>query len=240
MDIKTPLYIIMAIFALYFYIQKIQKKVVAQFNVSWQLFSEPYISKLVLTNKKDNTLTIWSAHATIYKDIRVELDVFDPPLVLKPYETLSISLPKYSTLLLNGEEYDPNYSFESTKIYLDIGSKDLVCESEVKKDVLHHYREAKKYTAHFNGHVYNKTVAFILVYSLEGTVYTAFIAENGAIGNEWDFVPNHLGNTVSVSEIKLMLRQFGYDKLFSTITCFAVNFPKTAIAFRKLPNGKLE
>ncbi len=238
-DIKVLLLMLTASFAVYFFFQKIQKKVVAQFTASWQMFSEPYISKLVLTNKRDNTLAIWSAHATIYEDIRVELETFDTPLVLKPYETISISLPKYSALLLNNQEYDPDYSFESTRIYLDIGLKFLVCESEAKKDILHNYREAQKYTTVFNGHVFNKDVAFILVYSLEGKVYTAFFSSNGAIGNEWEFAPNHIGNNVNVEEIKSMLRQFGYDKLFTTITCFGVSFPKTGVVFRKLPSGEL-
>ncbi len=228
-----------SLFTIYFFIQKIQKKVVAQFIVSWKLFSEPYISKLVITNKRDNTLTLWSVHATIYEDIRVELDTFDTPLVLKPYETISISLPKYSALQLNNQEYEPNYSFESTKIYLDIGSEFLLCKSEVKKDILHHYREAKKYTVAFNGHVFNKDVAYILVYSLESKVYTAFFSANGAIGNEWKFAPNHLGNTVNGQEIQNMLKLFGYDKLFTTIDCFRVIFPETVPEFRKQPGGEL-
>lgn len=238
-DIKVLILIITASLAIYYFFQKIQKKVVAQFITSWEMFSEPYISKLVVTNKRDNTLAIWSAHATIYEDIRIELETFDIPLILKPYETISISLPKYSTLLLNDQEYKPNYSFESTKIYLDIGTKFLACESEVKKDILHHYREAQKYTSVFNGHVFNKDVSYILVYSLEGKAYTAFFSSNGAIGNEWEFAPNHIGTNVNVEEIKSMLRQFGYDKLFTTITCFSVSFPETTIVFRKQVNGEL-
>lgn len=225
-------------FAIYFFFQKIQKKVVVTFTTFTDVFSEPHISRLTITNKRDNTLAIWSAYATIYQDIKIELDTFDAPLILKPYETISLTLPKYSALSMGNDIYEPNYDFENTKIYLDIGSELLLCQSESKKDILDSYRRVTKHTFTFSGHVYSKDVVYILAYVYKNKPYTAFISTHGIIGNEWNFAPSHLGNDVSANSIKSMLLHFGYNKLFSSILCYKVVFPNTKLEFQMLSNGE--
>ncbi len=230
--------IIGTVLGIYFYIQKLTKKVVVSYTVSMQFFSAKYISNLLITNKRDNTLSIWSVYATIHKDIKIELDKFSTPLILKPYETIAISLPKFSAVTVGSDEYEPDYSFDSTKIYIDIGSELLLCHAEEKKNLLNAYRQASTHTFRFGEHIYNQDVAFILAYYFEGRTYTAFIDEKGFIGNEWDFTPNHFGSRqVSKEAIEELLMKNGYDKLFSNFLCYKVNFPNIQLLFRKSSNG---
>lgn len=153
-----------SVIALYFARQKLTKKVLVQYKISFDWSSQTHISTLTITNKRDNTLCIWGIYATIHNDIRIELESFDVPKILKPYEAIMISLPKFSSLTVGNDEYKPNYSIDDTKIYLDIGSKLLQCDIEIKKDLLASHRKANKHIYKFGKHVYNKNVAYILVY----------------------------------------------------------------------------
>jgi hypothetical protein len=85
----------------------------------------------------------------------------------------------------------------------------------------------------FNGHVFDETVAYIIAYYYQGKSYTAFIAESGIISNEWDFSPNHLGNSVNMGTIRSFINQYGFHGLFSNYECFKVDYPKINLAFKK-------
>jgi hypothetical protein len=232
-DYLPILLIIATLFTIYFAIKKIGNKVTAQYTFSSPLFSEEYISNVVLSNKKDKTLSVWSINVVFDKHFTLTLEKFNPPIILKAYETVSLSLPKYSSLSVGSDRYKPNYLAKDVNIYIDIGHKLIKCEKNSKKDNLSHFTSVSMSITKFNGHVFDETVAYIIAYYYQGKSYTAFIAESGIISNEWDFSPNHLGNSVNMGTIRSFINQYGFHGLFSNYECFKVDYPKINLAFKK-------
>ena len=224
---------ITSFFAIYFAIQKFGNKVSAQYTVSMDLYTSEHISNIVLSNKKDKTLNIWSVHALFEKEYQLELDKFDPPLILKPYESVSVSLPKYSSASIGSDVFNPDFMSPHLEIYADIGDKLLKCSQHSKKDQLKNFKHISKQNTQFNGHIYNDRVSYILSYYYEETLHTAFICR-GLITNEWSFSPNHLGNKeFTAKEIEYFLVQYGFDELFANYHCYEVNYPRTKLVFFK-------
>jgi hypothetical protein len=231
---KPIITVIASGFAVYFAIQKLGTKVVARYVVSSDSYLEPYISKLVLSNKKDKTICIWSVHAVFEKDLQLKLDEFDPPCILKPYETISLSLPKYTKLYVDSDEISLDYISGKFSLYLDIGNKLIKCDGEKKRNCLEAFTKVIKSTWMIGKHVYSEQVNFILEYKLQGKEYIAFIDKNGFIGNEWSFSPNYFGKSdVSVSDIKNMLEDNGFNNLFTNYLCYKNNNSKLEIVFSK-------
>lgn len=233
-DYFRPILLIIAtLFTIYFAIKKIGNSVTAQYTFSSPLFSEEYISNVVLSNKKDKTLSVWSINAVFDKNFTLTLEKFNPPIILKAYETVSISLPKYSSLSIDLDKYIPNYTTNDTNIYIDIGHKLIKCKNNTKKDSLSHFTSVSMNITKFNGHVFDETVAYIMAYYYQGKSYTAFITGSGIISNEWDFSPNHLGNNINEGTIRSFINQYGFHELFSNYKCFKVDYPNINLAFKK-------
>lgn len=221
-------------FGIYFSLQKVGTKIAAEYKVSKSRFCAQHISNIVLSNKKDKTISIWSIHAVFDKDFKLELDKFDPPKILKAYETVSLLLPKYSSLGINGDNFIPDYFRGNVSLYIDTGDKFIKCKEEIKKDFLNFYTPINRNSYKFNGHVFDESVAFILNYFYSDKSYTAFICKSGFIGNEWQFGLNHLGdNEITEITIEWFVKQYGFDKLFTNYLCFKVNYPETTLAFKK-------
>ncbi|HYA42006.1 MAG TPA: hypothetical protein VEF34_11925 [Syntrophobacteraceae bacterium] len=233
--VRPIVFLIAAGFSIYFAFKKIGLSVVAHYIVSGQTYSDTYISKLVLTNNKDKPICVWSAHAVIDNDLSIDLDTFDPPLVIKPLESHSVSLPPFTSLSIANDKYKPDYYAQNVDIYINTGSKMVKCKRKPVIDVP--FRHVAKLVYNFNDHVYNENVKYILHYVVEGESQTAFIDSGGFIGNEWGFAPNSFGKAdVSEDDIKQMLTHCGFDRLFSNYICYRVDFPKIKFAFRKQPN----
>jgi hypothetical protein len=234
---RPILLLIGSIFTIYFAIQKIGNKVTARYEFSNSCYAAEHISKVVLSNKKDKTISIWSIYGIFESQYQYELKKFDPPIVLKPYDTISLSLPKYTSLNVNGDNYEPNFLFGNTSLYLDIGSGLLKCKKELRKDSLSSYLQITATTHNFNGHVYNGRLKYILLYNYDGKSHTAFIEKGGIINNEWEFSPNALNrNHVSAEAIKEMLVTYGFHDMFTNYACFEVDFPRTKLSFQKEPS----
>ena len=233
-DYFRPILLIIAtLFTIYFAIKKIGHKVTAQYIFSIPLFSEEYISNVVLSNKKDKTLSVWSINVVFDKNFNLTLEKFNPPIILKAYETVSLSLPKYSSLSAGSDRYKPNYLAKDLNIYIDIGHKLIMCEKNSKKDNLSHFKPVSMNITKFNDKVFDETVAYIIAYYHQGKSYTAFIAESGIISNEWYFSPNHLGNNVNVGTIRSFINEYGFHELFSNYECFQVDYPNINLVFKK-------
>jgi len=168
------------------------------------------------------------------KDQQLELKKFDPPLILKPYETVSISFSKYSALYLGSDIVLPEFMFSHMKLYVDIGNKLVECLEERRQNSLECFSQITKSTIEFNGHVFNESVGYILCYFYDEKPHVAFIDKSGLIGNEWDFACNHLGKkNASVDDVKEFLNVGGLGTIFSNYLCFKVAYPKTELVFKK-------
>lgn len=221
-------------FAVYFSIQKFGNKITVQYKFSMGLYSCDRISNVVIANNKDKTINIWSLRAIFDNEYQLELDTFDPPLILKPYESMSLVLPEYSKATIGSDDFQLNCFDRNIKIYMDIGDKLIECCKQEKKGCLQEFTHIDKHSSTFNGHIYNDRVSYILVYLYEGTLYTAFIC-GGLITNEWEFTPNYLGDKeLSINELKSFIIDNNFDSIFSNYTCYKVDFPSTEVVFSKV------
>lgn len=200
--------------AIYFGSKKIGHKLVAQYTVSATVFKDTMISHVILTNKKDKPIVLSSIYALFNNEIRLSLDKFETPLIIKPFECVSISIPEYSYLTIDNDRFFPEML--GADIYAETGDKLVKCEAIRKPRIPRSYREVTIHKCSYNDFIYDESVAYILVYIYDGKMRTAFIAESGYIGNEWGFSPNFVRGGASPSSIRSFLMEGKFNTLFET------------------------
>ena len=219
---------------LFFAYQKVTNKITAEIKISFGPFTEEYISSVILINKKDKVVSVWAVYVVFEKDISLKLDSFDPPIIIKPYETISLTFPKYSSLSINNCPHEPDFYSETQDLYIDIGQKFIKCERQIKTNSLKIFTPIFKSIKTFNGHVFNEQVAYFISYIYEDKYHTAFVSESGYISNEWGFFPNHFGsNEITPESIDYFMKQNHFDKIFSSCIVYKVNYPNYQIFFPK-------
>lgn len=112
-DIKH-LTVIATGFTIYFGYQKVTRKICVSFFVSQGKLYPAHISNLVLSNKRDNAIAIRSLNLTIGAKGTLKLVEFNPPLVLKAYNTQLIEVQKYSSIHGRDGEVEIELSDELT------------------------------------------------------------------------------------------------------------------------------
>ena len=218
---RPLLLLVSTAFAIYFAYKKIGNRVTAQYSFGGESFTPFHITEVVLSNKKDKPVNIYAIHAVFHNDLWLELDKYSPPKVLKPYESLSLSMTPYSSLKVGSDVYEPD--FMSAEIYIESDDKVIKCESRYRPDLLEKYSRVFVKRCSYNGFVYDETVAFILVYIIDNSMKTAFIHKSGYIGNEWEFSPNHLGENATDQNVLGMIVVNKFDKVFSSHVVYRVN-----------------
>ncbi|RBW44592.1 hypothetical protein DS885_11040 [Psychromonas sp. B3M02] len=187
---RPILILISSVFAIFFASKKIGNNITVNYSISYEGFSAGSIKELVLSNKKDKPVSIFSIYALFENDLALEVKKLSPPVILKPYETVSIFPDKYSELSVDGDEF--NDMLNNIKFVIDSADGLIPCKKSIKKESMSHYRTITKNTYLYNGFVYNESVRFILDYVFEGDKKTAFITKSGYIGNEWGFFSQSL------------------------------------------------
>lgn len=205
-------------FGLYFASKKVGQKVAAQYRLAATMFQPFQIREVVLSNKKDKPVNIYSVHAVFNGDLWLELEKCSPPKVLKPYESLVLKVRPYSFLQVGNDNYEPE--FMSAEIYIESDDKLVRCESRCRPSLVDRFRRVSVVRCSYNGFVYDDSVAFILLYVLDDSLKTAFIHKSGYIGNEWDLTPNHLGPNPNEHSIKVMLH--GLVPMFASCELYRV------------------
>ena len=214
------LLLVSSIFAIYFAYKKIGNKVTAQYSFGSANFTPAHIREVVLSNKKDKPVNIYAVHAVFHNDLWLELDKYSPPKVLKPYESLSLSMNPYSFLSVGSDKYEPD--FINAEIYIESDDKVIKCESRYRPELLDKYSKVSVNRCSYNGFVYDETVAYILVYVLDNCLKTAFIHKSGYIGNEWELSPNHLGQNATEQNVLGMIKAHKFDQIFSSHVVYKV------------------
>lgn len=194
-------------FGVYFASKKIGQKVTAQYSVGSTPFQPPHIKEVVLSNKKDKPVNVYSVYAVFNRDLGLKLEGCSPPIVLKPYESLALKMTSHSFLHVGSDKYEPEFS--NAKIYIESDDKLIRCESSYRPSLVDKFRTVSVVRHSYNGFVYGDSVAFILCYVLNGSLRTAFIHKSGYIGNEWGLDPNYIGRNLDENSVKVMLRSFG-------------------------------
>jgi len=222
----------------YFAYQKIGNKISLTYQVNIGGYADEQINNLVISNRKDKTISIWSIDAVLENDIRFEVYKPKAPLILKSGESVSVSPEQYSYLHLDGDRFIPKFLFGKIDFYANLGNRRVKCIDEKISDKRNGvYRVATKSKVSLDGHLYNENVRFVLIYYFDDEKQFSFFENNGFIGHEWNKTPNHMGEeSYDAGSIKAMLERYGYNHLFSNYVCLencgAENGFK--VAFRKI------
>ncbi|MCZ4337710.1 hypothetical protein [Shewanella colwelliana] len=226
-DIKSVLISIPGVFLMglsfYFAYQKLGDRVLVTYAIEGGRTSETRISPLELINKKNKPVSIFSIHAILNKDVVFELVSFNPPLILKPLESLQVTTPKYSASYLGDERYKPDFMMPNkVDIYLITHKNKIKCVTINPPSInamydFSHYRKARKDTRKFNGKVYNERCKYAVTYRLGPDEKTAFIEDWGFITDDWEFKYNQVPEEFMTSKEKVyeFLSSLGYDQFFN-------------------------
>ncbi|APG52514.1 TPA: hypothetical protein U2M28_001342 [Providencia stuartii] len=226
-----------ACFAIYFAWQKLFYKLAVSPIISGNLYTDTQISDVYISNKKDRTVVIWSINIVIDNDL--SFNIFKPksPIILKGFESIKIEIDKYSYLLVDGEKIKIDYINSNIDFYINVGDKIIKGMIEKKANFTElKYRNIMKVNVNHKGHIYNESVKYMLEYNFNGHEKIAFFGNDGYIGNEWGFSPNHMGKfDYDENDIKNLLVNYGFDNHFSNYRCTKVNHSehKLTEVFRK-------
>ncbi len=226
-NFRPVILLVTSVFAIHFAYKKIGNKVSVQYFFGGRRFTPPHIEEVILSNKKDKPINIYGIHAVFHNDLWLELDKYSPPKVLKPYESLSLSMSPYTSLSVGSDKYEPD--FMNLEIYIESDDKVIKCDSLYRSNLLKKYKRVSVHTCSLNGFVYDESVAYILVYSMGDNLKTAFISKSGYIGNEWELTPEYLGKDVTENTILQMIKMNKFDSIF-----------KSYVLYRVIYSGKLE
>src|SRR5208282_1879475 len=207
-------------FSIYFAWKKIWNKVAASITISSELTVAPRISSVVLRNMADKPLTVFEIYAVLNNDVYFQVEQFDPPIVVKPLESIQIETKPYSRLILGSESPEPSLT-PSMKIelYLVLARKVVKCKMvshpyTASSPTFKKYRLATKEVRTFNGLVYNDDAVYAIIYRVNAEVKTAIVDRSGFICRGWNFwfnaiPPEHLK---SESDLKSYLEGVEFDK----------------------------
>lgn len=220
-----PFLVIFAtLIGLYLTFKKFGNSVSVTYTVEFKELVAPRISDVVLTNYKDKPVSIFSIIAVFDKDISLTLHDCKPPLILKPYETLSIETEPYSSLSINGDPYEPKFS--DAEIFIETTNKLIKCRATKKSNIEQSYRRSMKKIRRFNGIIHSDLYKYLLVYRVDGELKTTFIHYSGYFENDWSFSFHSIkpkNKEIEGDEILKILKQEGLDHIFENYTLYEIN-----------------
>lgn len=185
-------------FSIYLAWKKLGVKVAASITFGKSRTLPSRITDVVLINFKDKPVTIFAIYAVMDKHISWEVDRFDPPIVLKPLETIRIPTTPYSLLWLNTGVFEPDFvGAKNIEICLVLSRKVVKCKKMRHPNLQHikafaSYRNAIKHADSINGVVYDERATYAIVYKSETGTKTAIVDCSGFICSNWDFWFNTL------------------------------------------------
>lgn len=174
-----------SIFAVFFASKRIGHKIYVAYDITVGGLSGARINNMVFQNKKDKPESIYKIVAVFDKSYILEIYKCSPPLILKPYESISVETEEYSYLSVGENRYSPK--LWNAEIYIETDNKVIKCKSRSYKTLDSDYMKISKTINKFNDIVYTDNVAYILVYAVKDVNKTAFLYDSGLILHEWDF-----------------------------------------------------
>ncbi|WP_198333352.1 hypothetical protein [Psychrobacter aquimaris] len=215
--------ILASFFAIFFAWRKIGYKVNVTYDITLSGTSEVRISNMVFQNKKDKPLSIYKIVAVFDKSYCLEIHRCSPPLILKPYESISIETEEYSYLSVGEDRYYPE--LQCAEIYIESDDKIIKCKAKPHKTLAFKYMNVSKTINIFNGVVYTDNVAYILVYAVNNVNKTALLYDSGLILHEWDFHFNGIklsGEKLEADDISQFL-EIHYSRTIDSYLLYKMN-----------------
>lgn len=220
-DIKL-LTVIATAFTIYFGFQKVTKRICVSYSMGASRLYDSHVSNLVVSNKRDNSVIIFSINLRIGRKGNIELVKFEEPLVLKGYESKAIEVPKYSSLYGNDgavtiDILEPLF-FSITTMEGDIIECDVESplNPEGLDDRLH------KRTVVFNDIVLTERMGVIFSYFLNGESKNVIIDRTGFISGSTPFRGN-MFNDLSKEYFQDLFINEGYHDYFDNYAFHRVN-----------------
>jgi hypothetical protein len=225
-NFKTIISLIGLCLSGYFAYQKIGNHITITYQINSGRYTDEQINKFVITNKKDKTISIWSIHVVVDKDLTYNLYSPDTPLILKGGESVSKNPEPYSYLSDGTNKYTPNFISSKIEFFANIGNKIIKCRDQkiTKNERYPALRNLSVTKLIIDEQLFNQNVKFALIYFWDNKKHIAFFEPNGFIGNQWSLAPNHMGSAdYDEDDIQNMLVAYGYDKLFTNYICLKRN-----------------
>ena len=161
----------LAIFPLTFYLawKKIGYNITCSVTTTTQRTSSPRISSILLVNHKDRPVPVYAIQAVIAGKKTFTVEEFNPPLILKAFEAITIETAPYSSLDFSDGPWKPPFGTNELEIFLITGGKTVKIAIENHPSIRKlqkflSYEHGTKMICHFNGKVYNKNVAYAIAY----------------------------------------------------------------------------
>ena len=155
-------------------------------------------SSVVLSNNKDRPVTIFEVIAVVEDHVQLLVEKFDPPLVLKSLETISMSTTPYSALRVGGKDWEPELLLGSKlDFYIGIPGGYKKCSTLHRPVMLSPismsgFVTADRETSSYNGKVISSSVRFILLYLDNKESRTALVSHHGMLDEYVGLPFNHL------------------------------------------------
>lgn len=235
---RPILVITSSVLALYFTSKKFGNNISVIYTILTENSSHTRISNLIFQNKKDKPISIYKVIAVFDQKYSLEIKTCSPPLILKPYESISVEADPFSHLSIDGNRYSPD--FMNADIYIESGSKLIKCNSKTNTNFSYKYVQIVKSVKKFNNIVYNDNISYILVYEMNNIQKTAFISHSGFFTKEWDFSYNKIkstSDTLKPEEIYLFLNQH-FSKIIDSYLLYVVDKKNPNPSFLKHHNLK--
>ncbi|WP_198298930.1 hypothetical protein [Dickeya dianthicola] len=188
-DIKL-LTVIATGFTIYFGYQKITKKICVSYSISSGKLYDSHLTNFVISNKRDNSIVIFSINMKIGNKGSIELIKFEEPLVLKGYDAKLVNVPEYSDI------YDQNGPisidiFERLSFSVITRSGDVIsCDVESPLTLKSLEDRLYKRTHTFNNIVLTSKMGFIFTYRIKDKVIDVIIDKHGFIPGYTPFTFN--------------------------------------------------
>lgn len=176
-------------FSIYFAIKKIGHSISCSYSVLLEKCSAKRIDKVVLINNKNRSVNVFSVAVIINEDIFLEVEKFDVPVVLGPYEAKTIETEPVSEYRIGEDKFEPRFgSPERLQLFVfsDKGAircKSLDHPSFEKFTRFGHLQQVVKCTNRFNGRVYDDRALFAVTCQLGDALHTMFVDRAGFIND---------------------------------------------------------
>ncbi|HCB0364097.1 TPA: hypothetical protein MYM88_001855 [Klebsiella pneumoniae] len=217
-DIKL-LTFIAAGFTVYFGWQKVTRKVCVSYRVRRSALYEAHISDLVISNKRDNAISISLILCEIGNKGVLTLIEFDSPLVLKGYDSVKVDIPLHS-MLHKGMERVKIDAFEhfSFSLVTTAGNKiDCLVESSVS---IHSFQNCiSKSTFRFNDIVLTEKMQFIFFYMKDKEERYCIFDYHNFINGDNPFPYSQMNQ----DELKYVLIEEGFHDWFDNYLLYSID-----------------
>ncbi|SUW63533.1 Uncharacterised protein [Buttiauxella agrestis] len=197
-----PLSLFAATFAIYFAYMKISNKVAFSYSVSFRESGDK-LTDFILKNQRDKTYSIKKILCKLNDGNLIILKDFQPPLLLKPFETALVEFDDVSMWLdKEGVKYHPDYSelFEITLLLHSGGS--VKCINKYHSD----YKEAtiSPYVSRFDGLILTQNMKFVMKVVTDNKTKDLIIYSHGWIEGDAYFGGYNCLNKEDVSLYRIV------------------------------------